>query len=157
MNAVTYNQNANRFIISGNNGVTLRSLIIVLNRNTWEKESIISFDDIIDAFSSSNDYVYFSSHSRVKKISMMDFKEIEDVEVKDIKGRHELIASNEDKDDYDIKMPDVGEYTKGMLLSFEKEVLGIYISGHPLEEYEELWKKHITNTTNDFLILSFIN
>ena len=62
------------------------------------------------------------------------------------------IAAKEDKDDYDIKMPDVGEYTKGMLLSFEKEVLGIYISGHPLEEYEELWKKHITNTTNDFAL-----
>ena len=39
-----------------------------------------------------------------------------------------------------------------MKLSFEKEVLGIYISGHPLEEYETLWKKNITNTTTDILI-----
>ena len=31
-------------------------------------------------------------------------------------------------------MPDVGEYAKENLLAFEKEVLGIYISGHPLEE-----------------------
>ena len=29
-------------------------------------------------------------------------------------------------------------------------MLGIYISGHPLEEYQELWKKNITNTTADF-------
>lgn len=60
------------------------------------------------------------------------------------------IASEEDRDEFDIRMPEVGEYTKEMLLSFEKEVLGIYISGHPLEEYQELWQKHITNTTNDF-------
>ncbi len=60
------------------------------------------------------------------------------------------IASEEQKEEFDIRMPDVGEYSKEMLLSFEKEVLGIYISGHPLEEYQELWQKHITNTTNDF-------
>ncbi len=62
------------------------------------------------------------------------------------------IAAEEDKDDFDIKMPDVGEYNKEMMLSFEKEVLGIYISGHPLEEYQELWRKYITNTTNDFAL-----
>lgn len=49
-------------------------------------------------------------------------------------------------------MPEVGEYSKEMLLAFEKEVLGIYISGHPLEEYEEMWRKQITNTTADFLL-----
>lgn len=62
------------------------------------------------------------------------------------------IAQEDDKDDYDIKMPEVGEYTKEMMLSFEKEVLGIYISGHPLEEYQELWQKYVTNTTNDFAL-----
>ena len=30
-----------------------------------------------------------------------------------------------------------------MLLGFEKEVLGIYLSGHPLEEYMEKIKKNI--------------
>lgn len=62
------------------------------------------------------------------------------------------IASEEQKEEFEIKMPEVGEYSKEMLLAFEKEVLGIYISGHPLEEYEEMWKKHITNTTADFLM-----
>ena len=62
------------------------------------------------------------------------------------------IASEEDKDDFDIKMPEVGEYNKEMLLTFEKEVLGIYVSGHPMEEYQELWQKYITNTTNDFAL-----
>ena len=46
----------------------------------------------------------------------------------------------------------MGEYSKELLLGFEKEVLGIYISGHPLEEYEQTWRKHITRTTADFMI-----
>ena len=62
------------------------------------------------------------------------------------------IADEETKDEFDIKMPDVGEYSKEMLLGFEKEVLGIYVSGHPLEEYQNLWQLHITNTTNDFAL-----
>ncbi len=62
------------------------------------------------------------------------------------------IASEEDKEEFDIRMPDVGEYSKEMKLSFEKEVLGIYISGHPMEEYQELWEKHVTNNTNDFAL-----
>ena len=59
-------------------------------------------------------------------------------------------ASEEEKVEYEDKMPDVGEYSKEILLGFEKEVLGIYVSGHPLEEYQTLWQKSITNTTLDF-------
>lgn len=67
------------------------------------------------------------------------------------------IASEEEKEDYDIKLPDVGEYSKEMMLTFEKEVLGIYVSGHPLEEYETLWRKNITNTTTDFMLDEELN
>ena len=62
------------------------------------------------------------------------------------------IVSEEQKNDFDIKLPDVGEYSKEMKLAFEKEVLGIYISGHPLEEYQEMWRGNITNTTADFVL-----
>jgi DNA polymerase-3 subunit alpha len=62
------------------------------------------------------------------------------------------IVSEEQKEEFDIKLPDVGEYSKEMKLAFEKEVLGIYVSGHPLEEYESLWRKHIRNTTTDFML-----
>lgn len=57
----------------------------------------------------------------------------------------------EEKDAFKIQMPDVKEYGKEDLLAFEKEVLGFYISGHPLEEYETQWKRGITNVTTDFL------
>ncbi len=62
------------------------------------------------------------------------------------------LVSEEQKAEFEIRMPDIGEYSKEMLLAFEKEVLGVYISGHPLEEYEEMWKKNTTNTTMDFLL-----
>ncbi len=62
------------------------------------------------------------------------------------------IVSEDQKEDFEVKMPDVGEYSKEMKLAFEKEVLGIYISGHPLEEYQEMWRRNITNTTADFVM-----
>ncbi len=62
------------------------------------------------------------------------------------------LAGEEAKADFEVKMPDVGEYPKEMYLSFEKEVLGVYISGHPLEEYEEKWRKNITRVTTDFVL-----
>lgn len=51
-----------------------------------------------------------------------------------------------------MKLPEVGEFAKDLLLSFEKEVLGVYISGHPLEEDEERWRKNITAVTSDFML-----
>ena len=60
-------------------------------------------------------------------------------------------AAEEDKEAFKVKIPIVAEYSKGDLLAFEKEVLGFYISGHPLEEYEEQWKRGISHVTTDFL------
>ncbi len=62
------------------------------------------------------------------------------------------LVPEEDKKDYEIRMPDAAEFDKETLLAFEKEVLGVYISGHPLEEYEDKWKKNITAKTTDFLL-----
>ena len=60
------------------------------------------------------------------------------------------LVDEDQKRDFEIQLPDVGEYSKENKLAFEKEVLGVYISGHPLEEYEELWKRNISATTADF-------
>ena len=61
------------------------------------------------------------------------------------------LVPEEEKTAYEIRMPDVEEYPKEAKLAFEKEVLGIYISGHPLEEYETCWRKNISAVTTDFL------
>ena len=60
------------------------------------------------------------------------------------------MVDDDQKAEFDIPLPPVGEYEKETKLAFEKEVLGIYLSGHPMEEYEEKWKKNITRTTLDF-------
>ncbi len=62
------------------------------------------------------------------------------------------IIAPEQKQAYDNQFPEVGEYSKEELLAFEKEVLGIYISGHPLEVYEAAMRKNVTKTTLDFLV-----
>lgn len=52
----------------------------------------------------------------------------------------------------EIPMPDIGEYDKETFLAFEKEVMGIYVSGHPIEEYLGMWQKNISKTTKDFAL-----
>ncbi|MBE5966294.1 MAG: DNA polymerase III subunit alpha [Lachnospiraceae bacterium] len=61
-------------------------------------------------------------------------------------------ATEEVRQEYEFTMPEVEEYGKEQLLSFEKEVLGIYVSGHPLEDYVDRIKKHATAGSNDFQI-----
>lgn len=60
------------------------------------------------------------------------------------------MVDDDQKAEFDIPLPDVGEYEKETKFAFEKEVLGVYLSGHPMEEYEEKWRKNITRTTLDF-------
>ena len=60
------------------------------------------------------------------------------------------IVSEEDKKDFEIRMPNVEEYDPEMILAFEKDVLGIYLSGHPLERYRGMMEKMITSRTTDF-------
>ena len=55
------------------------------------------------------------------------------------------------KKELSMEMPNVGEFPKEEILAYEKEVLGIYVSGHPLDAYESVWKRNITNKTSDFI------
>ena len=62
------------------------------------------------------------------------------------------LVSEEEKKEYQVSFPDVGEYSKEELLAFEKNILGVYISGHPLDDYEGIWRKNITATAADFIV-----
>ena len=61
------------------------------------------------------------------------------------------IVGEEEKKEFDISLPQVEDYDKETILSFEKEVLGIYISGHPLERYTKILAQNATAKTVDFL------
>ena len=60
------------------------------------------------------------------------------------------IASEDEKKEFEIRMPNLEEYDKETVLSYEKEVLGIYLSGHPLDRYRNMMEKMISARTVDF-------
>lgn len=100
----------------------------------------------------------FDSLQGTRKQLMMVYVQVLDDVAQDKKnnltGQISLFdfAEEEEKSDYENNLPDVGEYTIEQRLSFEKEVMGIYVSGHPLEAYEDLLRKNITAATVDFAI-----
>lgn len=61
-------------------------------------------------------------------------------------------VNDEDKDSFRIAFPEMEEFGKEELLRFEKEMLGIYLSGHPLDAYANTWENTVTARTSDFLI-----
>ncbi len=98
----------------------------------------------------------FDSFGATRKQMMMVYNDIVDSISQERKTAMEGqvsffdIADDETKDSYKVRMPDCGEFDKEQLLEFEKEILGIYVSGHPLDELEDKWKSHITNISIDF-------
>ncbi len=98
----------------------------------------------------------FDSFGATRKQMMMVYNDICDSISQERKNAMEGqvsffdIADEETKDSYKVRLPDCGEFEKEQLLEFEKEILGIYVSGHPLDELEDKWKSHITNISIDF-------
>ena len=98
----------------------------------------------------------FDSFGATRRQQMMVYAQIMDQVAQERKnslsGQMSLFdfMGEEEKKEFEVRLPDVGEYDKEEMLSFEKEVLGIYISGHPLEKYETMWRKNISALTSDF-------
>ncbi len=126
-----------------------------------------SFQDFIERVSGSKDVNKRTIEGLIKagaldcfgatrKQMLLGYSDIMDhavAEKKDsVSGQMSLfdLLGEEEKREFEIKLPDAGEFDKEQLLAFEKEVLGIYISGHPLERYEEKWRRTISNVTTDF-------
>ncbi|MBO7374804.1 MAG: DNA polymerase III subunit alpha [Lachnospiraceae bacterium] len=61
------------------------------------------------------------------------------------------MMGTEERKSMEIKLPDLDEFPKDVVLQMEKEVLGIYISGHPLDDVKDVWKKNVTAYTSDFV------
>ncbi len=99
----------------------------------------------------------FDGLGGTRKQFMMVYNQVMDSVAKDRKnnldGQMSLFdfMNDEDKADYEMKLPNVGEYEKEDKLAFEKEILGIYVSGHPLQEFETMWRKNVSNFTIDFI------
>lgn len=72
---------------------------------------------------------------------------------KNLSGQMSLfdLAAPEERSEFEVGLPAAEEYEKSELLAFEKETLGIYLSGHPLEEYQEMLKRNVTRVSADFM------
>ncbi len=57
-----------------------------------------------------------------------------------------------EREEYEPSLPNVPEFEREEMLNFEKEMLGVYLSGHPMDEYEKKWRENITAVTTDFII-----
>ena len=73
---------------------------------------------------------------------------------KSITGQMSLFdfVSDEVKEEFDIQYPDIEDYEKEDKLAFEKEVLGVYVSGHPLEKYKSILEKSVKAYSKDFIV-----
>jgi DNA polymerase-3 subunit alpha len=101
--------------------------------------------------------VFSKLHPNRRQLMMSYVQILDDIAAdkkKSLTGQMTLFdfAGEEVKTDYELTMPEVAEYSKDQLLALEKEVLGIYVSGHPLEAYENRIKKNVTANSNDFII-----
>lgn len=61
-----------------------------------------------------------------------------------------LGEDNAEAQEFKIRMPKLKEYPKEELLQFERDALGVYLSGHPLDQYRELMNRNCTASTADF-------
>lgn len=80
-------------------------------------------------------------------------EEVERSRKDSVSGQFSLfdLAPQETKMEMGAPYPRLPEYERSQLLAFEKEVLGIYVSGHPLEADLGLIKKNVTAMTSDFV------
>lgn len=98
----------------------------------------------------------FDSFGYNRKQMMVVYPEILDQAAKDKKsamtGQMSLMdfLGEEAKSDFKIHYPNVEEYSKRELLAREKEILGIYASGHPLDDYMDVMERFVTAKTSDF-------
>ncbi len=54
-----------------------------------------------------------------------------------ISGQLDLFGSFEETTPVSIPIPDTPEYSKRELMAMEKEITGLYLTGHPMDEYRE--------------------
>ncbi|MCT8976409.1 DNA polymerase III subunit alpha [Clostridium sp. CX1] len=69
---------------------------------------------------------------------------------KNLDGQLSLFAGLKDES-IKIQYPPIQEFEKRHILAMEKEMTGLYLSGHPLEEYEETLKKNTSVNISDIV------
>lgn len=89
---------------------------------------------------------------RQKLAVYMDLIDEKQKDKKSLEGQMSLfdIVSDEYKESFKLSMPKIEEMPRQELLSYEKEMLGIYVSGHPLEDYTDELLSIVNIKSSDF-------
>jgi len=99
----------------------------------------------------------FDSLGGKRKQYMLSYKQISEginkAKQKNIEGQINLFDMNKDDNTTSLTdmLPNVEEYDTRTKLNMEKEVLGVYLSGHPLLEYQAELSKYINASSLDFI------
>ncbi len=170
------NEGVSGFSVSGGNIRYGLSAIKSIGRNVVD--AIVRERELAGPFTSLDDFVSRMSGKEVNKKTVENFikagamdslpgnrrqKLMVVPEMMDQKSRERKtsmegqlslfdFAAEEDRENFQITMPKVEEFPREEMLALEKEVLPVYVTGHPLEEYEEGWRKNITAMTTDFIV-----
>ena len=170
------NEGVSGFSVSGNNIRYGLSAIKSVGRSVVE--AIIAEREAAGPFSTINDFISRMTNKEVNKRTLESFiksgaldslpgtrkqKLYVSAELLEQKSKEKKTAmegqmsffdfvDDSQKEEFRISFPDVGEFDRETLLAFEKETLGIYVSGHPMEEYREVWEKNVTAKTSDFIV-----
>ena len=126
----------------------LRDFIERVSNKEANKRTIESFID-----SGAFDSFGYNRH-QMKEVYPKIIDEVTQEKKKATSGQISLLdfMGAEDKKAFDVVYPDVPEYDKETFLRAEKDALGLYVSGHPLDSYTDLLKKETTASTMDFYI-----
>ena len=170
------NEGVSGFSVSGNNIRYGLSAIKSVGRSVVE--AIIAEREAAGPFSTISDFISRMTNKEVNKRTLESFiksgaldslpgtrkqKLYVSAELLEQKSKEKKTAmegqmsffdfvDDSQKEEFRISFPDVGEFDRETLLAFEKETLGIYVSGHPMEEYREVWEKNVTAKTSDFIV-----
>ncbi|MBN7771998.1 DNA polymerase III subunit alpha [Clostridium aminobutyricum] len=71
---------------------------------------------------------------------------------KNIEGQMSLFQLHSEEMEVDSvagKLPDIANFSQDLLIAMEKEMLGVYLTGHPLKNYEDKIQKLATVTAED--------
>lgn len=113
------------------NKTTIANLIKAGALDTMDgnrRQKFLIYEDIMDAVNNSK------KHDIEGQMSLSDF------------------LGDEQKEEFKIKLPPVEEFDKEIMLADEKDLMGVYISGHPLDDYIPLLEKNVTAHASEFVV-----
>jgi len=80
----------------------------------------------------------FGRRSALLQVSGAVLDNIASSRAKNLEGQIDFFSLTEGAQPEEVRIPDIPEFPKKILVAYEKEVTGLYLTGHPMDEYREV-------------------